>query len=159
MIISKQVFLTVYHSSWKQFERTQAQSFARYTEGVFDLSFLIKERVQIPWLMIKEKWNFNTEYNNPLSLMMLCWLPYVYKANPINYFSCMYVTPTMASVVKWHRNGRSIQRLISEVPVVYIIICNVLIFLTWNLSNNVACLDCFLLVFLYNDKNLLRICT
>lgn len=50
MIISKQVFLTVYHSSWKQFERTQAQSFARYTEGVFDLSFLIKERVQIPWL-------------------------------------------------------------------------------------------------------------
>ena len=47
-----------------------------------------------------------------------------------------------------HRNGRSIQRLISEVPVVYIIICNVLIFLTWILSNNVACLDCFLLVFL-----------
>lgn len=67
MIISKQVFLSVSFVI-KQFERTQAQSFAWYTEGVFDLSFLIKERVQIPWLMIKEKWNFNTEYNNPLSI-------------------------------------------------------------------------------------------
>ena len=144
MIISKQVFFTVYHSSWKQFERTQAQMVRTVYRGC--VRFIFPDKRKGADSMIK--WNFNTEYNNPLSLMMLCWLPYVYKANPINYFSCMYVTPTMASVVKWHRNGRSIQRLISEVPVVYIIICNVLIFLTWNLSNNVACLDCFLLVFL-----------